>query len=145
MENYLTADDLPSSLVHFAKILRLYSLLSFCMELMGVSFSSNHTRPGRPCAANYESFKQLVSPESRMAVLKSFRFSYYYPTQEEVARVLANESAGKIHQLKETTSTKVSPNYVLRVLHGNLLVRDSFEDPGKKLFKLPKGLHVLFH
>jgi hypothetical protein len=143
MENYLTADELPSSLVHFAKILRLFSLLSFCVELMGVSFSSNHTRPGRPSAANYESFKQLVSSESRMAVLRTFLFSYYYPTQEEVARVLANETAEKIHQLKETASTKVSPNYVLRVLHENLLVRDSFEDPGKKLFKLPKGLHVL--
>ena len=133
----------PSTLQHslqwYARVLRHVALLDFTVGLLGFSLSSTN-RHGRT-TINMESFKSLTSSPDMMDRLRYLLRKVYFPLLSELSRAKSEES--RLSFAATETEIESQPNFVVRVLNENIVVRDSFEDPGKRLYKLPKGIHLI--
>ena len=130
------AAQLPLQLQHYASVLKNIALLDFFIELLGMSFTTS-SRYGRANSAiNTECIRKLASNEDIMVKLNTLLQKYHFPIQAALSSWMQSETLNPVRSTNH-------PNYILRVLSDHVVVRDSCEESGKRLYKLPKGCHVV--
>jgi hypothetical protein len=153
---------LPVELIHFTNFLRCIALVDFSVEILSVSTTAKSSSKGQtptnqPSSSSFLNHQEAVteligngmsststSTSTSENLLDNLLNFLYLPLSNGLSSTM-NE---KIHtnmkkSAEELLNPPVQPNFLLRVLAENAVVKDSYEDYAKRLYRFSKGLHIV--
>eukprot|EP00599_Poterioochromonas_sp_BG-1_P017458 CAMPEP_0173167414 /NCGR_PEP_ID=MMETSP1105-20130129/22646_1 /TAXON_ID=2985 /ORGANISM="Ochromonas sp., Strain BG-1" /LENGTH=3503 /DNA_ID=CAMNT_0014088945 /DNA_START=675 /DNA_END=11186 /DNA_ORIENTATION=+ len=126
--------DVPSSSDTLIASVKELAKLTFCVELLGQASAPKNVR-GLGSALMDE-----LKASPIHLLMKRIVEEVYIITQKETSQFAAD----LMIQTQEKRYLQVrQPLFILRVVTEGAVVRDSFEDTGKRLYKLPKGAQLV--
>lgn len=132
LQNNCSNGTLSEELLVYAAVLQEFMVLDYLVEGLSLAISVIHHRP-----TARSSLQELVSPEN-FALIKRLVEGLYVGSQQELCR-----ARGVLAETKKSERVKLHPVYRLLVIaNDSVVVRDSPDDTGKKLYKLEKGVVV---
>jgi hypothetical protein len=132
LQNNCSNGTLSEELLVYAAVLQEFMVLDYLVEGLSLAISVIHNRP-----TARSSLQELVSPEN-LTLIKRLVEGLYVGSQQELCR-----ARGVLAETKKSERVKLHPVYRLLVIANDfVVVRDSADDTGKKMYKLEKGVVV---
>jgi hypothetical protein len=132
LQNNCANGTLSEELLVYAAVLQEFMVLDYLVEGLSLAISVIHNRP-----MARTSLQELVTPEN-FALIKRLVEGLYVGSQQELCR-----ARGVLAETKKSERVKLHPVYRLLVIaNDSVVVRDSADDTGKKIYKLEKGVVV---